>query len=403
MADNERDVNLGDGADRGIPSITNKGRGKGGAVEKVVIGVFAVLTVVALVAVNGGFSSDEEGEEAKDTTGTSAKYSIGNLLGPAPVPLPPPPPPGPTTTTIEAERPVIRTGEIASAEPPPPPPPAYNLPGGSGQQVMTPEQRKRAPGIFASESSQGGNSSGYELSPEEEAQRLIAEQQRLSGGGVGSGPAERADGLSARLKPAAIEGARASLLVDRDLFITRGTFLNCALQTAISSDVPGMISCLLTRDVYSANGRVLLMERGTKMTGRYAGGLQRGQARIFAIWERAETPNGVLVDIGSPGTDALGRSGHEGYIDTHFGQRFGSAIMLSIIDDLGDWAANKNKTGGDTVQLGNTSDAAQNAAGIALQNSINIPPTLTKNQGDLISVFVARDLDFRGVYELVSK
>jgi type IV secretion system protein VirB10 len=42
----------------------------------------------------------------------------------------------------------------------------------------------------------------------------------------------------------------------------------------------------------------------------------------------------------------------------------------------------------------------QQIANTALENSINIAPTLSKNQGDTVSLIVAHDLDFSNVYQL---
>jgi type IV secretion system protein VirB10 len=158
----------------------------------------------------------------------------------------------------------------------------------------------------------------------------------------------------------------------------------------------------VTSDVYSTNGKMVLIDRGSRLVGQYKGGLTKGQARVFVVWERVETPEGVLVELDSPGADSLGRAGLEGRIDRHFWQRFGGAMLVSIIGDVGQYVANKGSSGnrGDTIQFGGTQTAGEQAATTVLEHQIDIPPTLNKNQGDNISVFVARDLDFSSVYDL---
>lgn len=201
-----------------------------------------------------------------------------------------------------------------------------------------------------------------------------------------------------KLQPTPLEGVRASRLPNRNLLVAQGTAIPCVLETAMSSDVPGFVSCVVSRDVMSDSGNVVLMEKGTQIVGEYRANVRRGSHRLFVLWTRAKTPTGVIVALASPATDALGRAGFDGEIDTHFWQRFGGALLLSIVGDAA--AIGRQQLQTSDIQIVNAPGAANTAAAVAVQHSIDIPPTLNKNQGELVNVFVARDLDFSSVYRL---
>ncbi len=219
----------------------------------------------------------------------------------------------------------------------------------------------------------------------------------------GDGPAEAGargipNALDALRQSSAVGEARASMLPNRNYLVTAGTLIPCILQTAMNSAQPGYTSCLIPRDVYSENGRVVLMEKGTKVLGEYHGGIQQGQNRLFVLWTRAVTPQGVRIDLASPGSDALGRAGIAGAVDTFFWARFGSALLLSLVDDAA-YIAGQSVSGGNN-NFNNTTRTPSEGAGIALQNSINIRPVLKKNQGEEVGIFVAKDFNFADVYGL---
>lgn len=188
----------------------------------------------------------------------------------------------------------------------------------------------------------------------------------------------------------------ASRIPNRSLLLTQGTKIPCTLETALDSTVPGMTSCIVGEDIYSSDGKVRLIDRGSKLNGQYQSNLRIGQVRIGIVWQRLETPDGVLIDLSSPSTDTLGRAGAGGRIDTHFWARFGHAIMLSLVSDAFQYLDNRR----DNRRFQDTQDSLQDMANIALQNEIDIPPTIYKNQGEPIMVFLNRDLSFEKVYEL---
>lgn len=194
-----------------------------------------------------------------------------------------------------------------------------------------------------------------------------------------------------------VETATASQLQNLHSLIPQGTMIGGILETAIQSDLPGMVRAVISEDVYSFDGSHLLIPKGAKLVGRYRSGVMRGQSRIFVIWNRLIRNDGVSVNIGSYGTDALGRSGLDGEVDTHFFERFGSSVLLSMIDaglQIGVNAMDDADTATIALQAG--SDLSRSSE-IALENSIAIPPTIHVDQGKRIKVFVGKDLDFSQV------
>ena len=211
--------------------------------------------------------------------------------------------------------------------------------------------------------------------------------------------------LTSRLKSGTFKAGVAEDGGDTSYILTRGTGIPCVTTTKIVTTHPGLTRCQVKKDVYSGNGKTLLVERGSTIIGEQTSALTQGQARVFALWSDLVTPAGIRVKLDSPGGDPLGASGHPAKVRHHFWQRFGGAVMISLISDVGTGLSNmQNRTNGSNnhISYENTSDAAQEMATEALKNSINIPPTGYVNQGTEIMVYVARDVDFSGVYENVS-
>lgn len=211
--------------------------------------------------------------------------------------------------------------------------------------------------------------------------------------------------LSQRLESVPTPKSAATIIQNQSLTLPKGTVIECILETRVDTTVPGMTTCIVPRNIYSMDGRVLLVEKGTRAVGEYQGSVANGLARIFMLWTELRTPKGVVININSPAADQLGASGMGGYVDFHWWKRFGNALLFSMVADGFQYivnTANSNNTNSN-VTYENTDDGMSEIIQEAMRQSGNIPPTLIKNQGERISIFVARDLNFENVYKLTYK
>ena len=223
----------------------------------------------------------------------------------------------------------------------------------------------------------------------------IRSSENVGAANAGIGPSATPTNLNTLRRASVIGQTEARPLPDRNFLITAGSFIPCVLQTAMDSSQPGYVSCIVPRNIYSDNGRVVLMEKGTRIVGEYQGGLNRGQYRLFVLWTRAVTPRGVAIDVGSPATDALGRGGMDGRVDNFFWQRFGTALLFSLVEDAATVGAEAAGNSGS-----NTTRVPSDAASTILQQNGQIKPVLRKNQGEDVGITVAQDFDFSAVYGL---
>jgi type IV secretory pathway VirB10-like protein len=223
------------------------------------------------------------------------------------------------------------------------------------------------------------------------------------GGAPPAGAAPEDRGLSAderfaaRVSGGGTDAARAYQMRDLARTVPQGAVIPAVLETALDSDLPGAARGLVSRDVKSFDGSRILIPRGSHLIGQYKSGVALGQRRAFVIWSRLVTPNGVSIDIASPAADRLGRGGLDGKVDEHFFQRFGAAILLSVMNAGLEAAASSGNSGAQNNLVIGSTNQANRIAEIALQRQIDIPPTIRVAAGTPVQVFVSRDLDFSAV------
>lgn len=198
-----------------------------------------------------------------------------------------------------------------------------------------------------------------------------------------------------------MEMARAYLLPDPTLMMTRGKLIRCTVMPAFDTTLTGPVTCVTGEDATGADNKVSLMDRGTICFGQQGGGITHGQRRIGIIWQRCETPQHALVPFNSGATDPLGRPGIPGTVDNHFWDRFGGAIALSLITDVGPYLIATRQRGDNNTTVSFPSmSGPKDVLSEVVKSTVDIAPTITGPQGAEVFIYLAHDIDFRDIYRL---
>ncbi|APR97950.1 TrbI/VirB10 family protein [Wolbachia endosymbiont of Folsomia candida] len=154
--------------------------------------------------------------------------------------------------------------------------------------------------------------------------RRTAQMLALSGGGDKEG---KIDDIT--LSNTSAQSSKATKVGKLGFMITQGKIIDVILETAISSDLQGMLRAVVSRDVYAETGDTILIPKGSRLIGGYTFDSNIAKARVNINWNRVILPHGIDIAISSPGTDELGRAGIGGIVDNKIASSLFSSILLA--------------------------------------------------------------------------
>ncbi|MDD9331202.1 MAG: TrbI/VirB10 family protein [Wolbachia sp.] len=125
------------------------------------------------------------------------------------------------------------------------------------------------------------------------------------------------------------QSSKATKVGRLDLMITQGKIIDAVLETAISSDLQGVLRAVVSRDVYAEAGDTVLIPKGSRLIGGYTLDSNVAKARVNINWNRVILPHGIDVPIASSGIDELGRAGIAGMVDNKVVSALFSSVALA--------------------------------------------------------------------------
>ena len=136
--------------------------------------------------------------------------------------------------------------------------------------------------------------------------------------------------------------------------LARGAVIPTVLESAIDSDLPGLVRARVSEDVYdSVTGLHVLIPRGSALVGAYAQSAGAGQQRLFVTWTDLRLPDGTPVALETfSALGADGAAGVRGRRSTGFLKALGAAVLFDLAGNATQILTGDSQQGGETGNLG---------------------------------------------------
>lgn len=188
--------------------------------------------------------------------------------------------------------------------------------------------------------------------------------------------------------------------VDGLYWLAPGTAIKAVLTNAIDTMLPGQFTARVTNTIYDSRyGKYPVVPAGSSITGSFDSAIENGQNRIMLAARTLVTPAGGTVNLNNMRiSDALGRVGVEGDLNTHFWTRMGISTLLAL-ESVAMSRLDKSETvtvTGTSSTTSNTSEAAKiigDTAKKELDMRFSIKPNITLEEGHQITLITTGHIE----------
>ena len=239
--------------------------------------------------------------------------------------------------------------------------------------------------------------------------KLIREMRRQQGADIVSSRISTKNKKSEQIKPEEYISSETTYKalnvvsgypVDRSFILTEDRTISAILLDGINSQIAGSVRAMVAEDVFGADGRYKLLEKGDVILGKYDETQKVGETRLAVEFYRIiRAADGA--EIYSSGesfayaSDKMGRTGLVGDVDNRNWERYGLAFGTAIVGGLTGLGKKNSEDDKYEEFYDRIADSTTEITSKVLEQYMNIAPIITIAQGEPFVLRLKTDITLK--------